>query len=54
MPLPGLPQGRLRTRLRVELADNSVQLFLVRDLDVVFPDLRSRLANDPWRPTTDT
>jgi len=50
--LPGLPQGRLRNRLRVELADNSVQLFLVRNFDLVLPDLRSRLANDPWRQTT--
>ena len=52
LPLLGLA-ARLRNRLRVELADNSVQLFVVNHLDTVLAELRARLANDPPPPPTD-
>jgi hypothetical protein len=37
----------LRNRLRVELVDGTVQLFVVNNLDKVLADLRIRLAQPP-------
>jgi hypothetical protein len=53
LPLLGMA-ARLRNRLRVELTDGSVQLFVVNHLDKVLADLRARMANDMPPPPTDT
>lgn len=37
----------LRNRLRIELVDGTVQLFVVNNLDKVLADLRARLAKPP-------
>ena len=49
LPLWGMG---LRKRLRIELVDGGVELFVVNGLKVALADLRTALANDTPRPAT--
>jgi hypothetical protein len=51
LTLPFLGMG-LRRRLRIELLDGGVELFVVNGLKVALADLRAALANDAPPPAT--
>ena len=51
LTLPFLGMG-LRNRLRIELVDGDVQLFVVNGLKIALADLKAALANDAPKPST--
>ena len=53
LTLPFFAMGTgLRNRLRIELVDGGVELFVVNGLRVALADLRAALANDAPPPAT--